>query len=156
MSDIEDNIDDNTSSSSNDEPKCSICFESFDGTEKQLQCSHKFHKRCIDDWTKENPTCPICRYYIEGIKKETDNQTDFINSNYLQQSLLGYHTPNIQRNNSEIGQIKKFMTAILPLFCVLLFALVIIFAIKTAENNCYLVDCIGLDKNLVIIVRSNI
>ena len=32
---MDDTIDDNSSSSSNDEPKCSICFEKFNNDEEQ-------------------------------------------------------------------------------------------------------------------------
>ena len=38
---------DNSSSSSNDEPKCSICFYKFENDEITLECSHKFHKKCF-------------------------------------------------------------------------------------------------------------
>ena len=70
---MDDIIDDNSSSSSNDEPKCSICFEKFNNDEEQLKCSHIFHKKCIDEWTKTQATCPICRYEIEGVQKPSNN-----------------------------------------------------------------------------------
>ena len=51
---------------------CSICRNSFDENslnnkyvEKRDniaigKCGHCFHKCCIDNWLKEQPTCPIC------------------------------------------------------------------------------------------------
>jgi hypothetical protein len=27
-------------------------------------CKHKFHKKCIDSWIFQNPTCPTCRNSI--------------------------------------------------------------------------------------------
>lgn len=43
---------------------CSICFdEILKIDEKNLDCGHKFHKNCIDNWTKINPICPYCRKY---------------------------------------------------------------------------------------------
>ena len=48
--------------------QCSICLELFIKNEKliQLECSHKFHKKCIQTWfssNKEN-NCPLCRIII--------------------------------------------------------------------------------------------
>lgn len=42
---------------------CSICLEQFteDARYTSLQCSHTFHKDCIDKWLENNETCPICR-----------------------------------------------------------------------------------------------
>ncbi len=53
---------------------CSIC--SIDYTEKDTvellkNCSHYFHKECIDTWKKTKPdsTCPICRITIVTVKE---------------------------------------------------------------------------------------
>ncbi|CAG2118445.1 unnamed protein product, partial [Medioppia subpectinata] len=52
---------------------CSICLNPFDshiggydgGAEdrwqRTLYCSHRFHKRCIDEWLKTHRQCPLCR-----------------------------------------------------------------------------------------------
>ncbi len=42
---------------------CSICLQNFNDNEtlKLLNCNHKFHKNCIDEWIKINKNCPICR-----------------------------------------------------------------------------------------------
>jgi len=43
---------------------CSICMVALDCGEepkKQLDCSHIFHRECIDEWTKRQPTCPLCK-----------------------------------------------------------------------------------------------
>ncbi len=142
-------IDDNSSSSSNDEPKCSICFEKFNNDEEQLKCSHIFHKKCIDEWKKEQPTCPICRYEIEGIKKSMVQPDSFINENYLEQALLGYtnmghNSPNITRNET-MNSIRKCVAVFMPFFCVLFIIIVIVIGIKST-NECFIVDCVGLDK----------
>ncbi|KAJ5072902.1 hypothetical protein M0811_09348 [Anaeramoeba ignava] len=46
---------------------CSICrCEYEDGEEiRRLPCLHYFHKDCIDQWIKSNPTCPICKTKIK-------------------------------------------------------------------------------------------
>ncbi len=47
--------------------ECSICLENYkENTYKRtLNCSHHFHKKCIDKWLKkcdeENIHCPMCR-----------------------------------------------------------------------------------------------
>jgi hypothetical protein len=55
---------------------CSICLENY--TEKTyrrtLECTHHFHKKCIDKWfincTEDNIHCPICRkQYILKLDK---------------------------------------------------------------------------------------
>jgi hypothetical protein len=45
---------------------CAICLESkrFYHDIRQLKCGHKFHLKCIYDWSKSNQTCPLCRISI--------------------------------------------------------------------------------------------
>lgn len=49
------------------EMDCNICLEKILPNEyiRILPCSdtvnHKFHTKCIDQWLKENNTCPLCR-----------------------------------------------------------------------------------------------
>ena len=39
--------------------KCAICHEGRDLM--ALECEHEFHRACIEQWVRRNPTCPICR-----------------------------------------------------------------------------------------------
>ena len=42
---------------------CAICLEEFkisDNTH-QTECGHKFHKKCLGTWFRENQSCPLCR-----------------------------------------------------------------------------------------------
>ena len=39
---------------------CSICLEE-NANHKLLNCDHYFHKKCIDEWVKIKPICPLCR-----------------------------------------------------------------------------------------------
>lgn len=44
------------------EEKCCICLEAITGQYAYLSvCSHGFCKVCIDKWTLENNSCPLCR-----------------------------------------------------------------------------------------------
>jgi hypothetical protein len=42
---------------------CSICIDKFllGEYKRELKCSHVFHKKCIDKWTKSEFSCPTCR-----------------------------------------------------------------------------------------------
>ena len=42
---------------------CPICLDFFkEGLYKRtLNCSHTFHKKCIDRWISKEHSCPICR-----------------------------------------------------------------------------------------------
>ncbi|KAL9696672.1 hypothetical protein quinque_016251 [Culex quinquefasciatus] len=41
---------------------CSICLELVgEHNCRELTCRHKFHAGCIDPWTAQNATCPVCR-----------------------------------------------------------------------------------------------
>jgi hypothetical protein len=49
------------------ETVCPICIENFKENEfyRKLDCSHCFHKRCIDRWfKKDHSDCPMCRKKI--------------------------------------------------------------------------------------------
>ena len=44
---------------------CTICLISLenyvDDPISKLKCNHIFHKKCIEEWYKNNRNCPICR-----------------------------------------------------------------------------------------------
>ena len=42
---------------------CVICLDNFKTDEKiiKLPCNHIYHPECIQDWLKNNITCPLCR-----------------------------------------------------------------------------------------------
>ena len=47
------------------ETMCPICRIPFDNNSiirKIKHCNHYFHINCIDNWFKENKTCPVCRH----------------------------------------------------------------------------------------------
>ncbi len=46
---------------------CSICLSPINKSYETMLCKHNFHKKCIDEWLKNNTTCPICRREIKII-----------------------------------------------------------------------------------------
>ena len=41
------------------ETMCIICLE--DNSDVKTKCGHSYHQKCIDEWCKKSPTCPMCR-----------------------------------------------------------------------------------------------
>ena len=39
--------------------RCIICLQSK-FTKIELRCGHCFHRKCIDEWARWKPTCPVC------------------------------------------------------------------------------------------------
>ena len=47
--------------------ECSICLEPIEENKevkKLINCNHSFHKSCINTWSYNNNTCPLCRKHI--------------------------------------------------------------------------------------------
>ncbi|XP_018971878.2 RING finger protein 148 isoform X1 [Cyprinus carpio] len=55
---------------------CVVCTDSFKHNEKVtiLPCRHFYHKKCIEPWLLEHPTCPMCKFHI--LKYKIDEESD--------------------------------------------------------------------------------
>ncbi|KAI8815784.1 uncharacterized protein EV422DRAFT_572484 [Fimicolochytrium jonesii] len=53
---------------SGEDAKCTVCLMEYDAGEeiKGTPCMHWFHGECLDQWLKNNNSCPICRTSITG------------------------------------------------------------------------------------------
>ena len=51
---------------SSNEFTCCICLQDLNraGNKTSIRCGHSFHRKCIQEWTKRKPSCPICRAEI--------------------------------------------------------------------------------------------
>ena len=55
--------------------ECSICFEIVEKSESyKTICQHLFCKSCMNKWTCQNSTCPVCRQQLFKSNKELDRQ----------------------------------------------------------------------------------
>jgi len=47
---------------------CAICLEEFRNGDQQrtLPCFHRFHKACVDQWLRQDSTCPLCKHSVEA------------------------------------------------------------------------------------------
>ncbi len=55
------------------EDDCPICLDGFKCRQhgRKLQCSHAFHKKCIDRWLTKNTHCPVCRTSVQPLQPTT-------------------------------------------------------------------------------------
>ena len=47
-----------------EEKECCICLQKLKDNITKLNCSHCYHSKCINEWTKNSNSCPICRKQI--------------------------------------------------------------------------------------------
>ena len=64
--------------------ECPICLSDEKNDIIKTKCGHFFHQYCIQEWYKENLTCPICRDYIT---KRASFQLDVV---------FSFHTYSVQ------------------------------------------------------------
>lgn len=82
LDDVIPNIDENNMEENidnlviTDDYRCNICFDTEKlGNVQQLNCSHTFHRLCLDRHINKNmAVCPICRQSIELIKERKYNK----------------------------------------------------------------------------------
>ncbi|KAH7421933.1 hypothetical protein KP509_13G082000 [Ceratopteris richardii] len=49
-----------------EELTCSVCLEQVSDGElvRSLPCLHQFHSNCIDQWLRQQATCPVCKFRL--------------------------------------------------------------------------------------------
>ena len=74
---------------------CSICQDTYaagQGIRRLNQCSHEFHRECIDVWFQGNVHCPVCRFDIRdsGSGSSNDNSNDSGNGSGSESEMSQY------------------------------------------------------------------
>ncbi|KAA8495598.1 E3 ubiquitin-protein ligase [Porphyridium purpureum] len=70
-----------TSDEDEDEPMCAICIDNFEEGDqvRELECSHIYHKACIDPWLYQSSTCPVCKREIPNLPPTAANAYGSLN-----------------------------------------------------------------------------
>ncbi len=71
---------------------CVICRDTIEPNKKEenksLICKHIFHKACVDEWLKEQTTCPICRKIVKAGVPRANMNTALNTANLRQSQIL--------------------------------------------------------------------
>ena len=53
--------------------ECSICTDKYEKKEdvSVLDCGHIYHPKCINEWAKYKPSCPVCKAQISIYVNQT-------------------------------------------------------------------------------------
>jgi len=53
--------------------ECSICTDKYEKKEdvSVLDCGHIYHPKCINEWAKYKPSCPVCKAPISFYVNQT-------------------------------------------------------------------------------------
>ena len=62
--------------------KCSICLDDNSLRKRKLNCGHKFHFNCIEQWLKNNKRCPLCNKEALPFKEQLDKDLAHLPSKY--------------------------------------------------------------------------
>jgi len=46
--------------------ECPICLGTRETRLQATPCMHVFHAKCLQDWVKRKPECPLCRLKLIG------------------------------------------------------------------------------------------
>ena len=57
--------------------ECAICLETNDSKTRKLECKHKFHQNCLEEWLKNHKRCPLCNQDALPLKEQLEK--DFAN-----------------------------------------------------------------------------
>ena len=61
-------VNENIETNVEEKETCRICLDdlcSREHNKMELECGHSFHKDCLEEWRRENNTCPICRTEVK-------------------------------------------------------------------------------------------
>jgi hypothetical protein len=66
-----------------DKEDCVICLDDIDTEWRELECRHRYHKKCIDNWITVRAKCPMCMTNIKDITIENENNNNVWCADYI-------------------------------------------------------------------------
>ncbi len=84
--------------------ECVICLDNVDTEWRDLECHHRYHKSCIENWIAIRAKCPMC---MKSIKEKIDE----INEIHINNSLI---------EEMHYIAIRRFMIFIFCIVCIII------------------------------------
>jgi hypothetical protein len=63
--------------------ECIICLDDVEIEWRDLECHHRYHKKCIEDWIIVRAKCPMCMKPIKNDKIESINDRLIEETHYI-------------------------------------------------------------------------
>ena len=60
--------------------ECVICLDDIETEWRELECHHRYHKKCIEDWITIRAKCPMC---MKNINKVDDKNSHTEETHYI-------------------------------------------------------------------------
>ena len=67
--------------------ECVICLDDVETEWRDLECHHRYHKQCIENWIVVRATCPLCMKTIKDIEERNIN-TEAVNYIAIRRYML--------------------------------------------------------------------
>ena len=58
--------------------ECVICLDDVETEWRDLECHHRYHKQCIENWIVIRATCPLCLKTIKKIEERNTEEVNYI------------------------------------------------------------------------------
>jgi hypothetical protein len=69
--------------------ECIICLDDVETEWRDLECHHRYHKKCIEDWIAIRAKCPMCMKNIQDNKVDDRNiNTEEVNYIAIRRFML--------------------------------------------------------------------
>ena len=61
-------IDGESYNEQQEKEECVICLDEVETEWRELECQHRYHTQCIENWIAVRAKCPLCMKYIKDTK----------------------------------------------------------------------------------------
>lgn len=89
---------------------CSICILENTIESRSLNCDHKFHHNCINQWLTKNNTCPNCKQQINANEsKITFRSSSLSQDNFFSSDIIIMNATDVINGNSEFPYLMELI-----------------------------------------------